>query len=494
MPNKPTTLLVMAAQVCAIAGLWALCFATPTGAQPQPTPAAPTADLVLFKFDTAADAANWSNLEVLDPKTKQPKEPATKAELADDGGKKALKITFAGGNFPMVTNPTLPQMEFHAYKALAVDFTVTRPCLVGFRVRQEKGDFEKTEFLQPGTTTVMAALVDRWMQLVPTKDSKILGFDLYMWAPHPGEFALVSNIRLTMTPAPPDPPWGPFAITRPDGTKGQAEFKVLGTPMTCTCIADLSAKLKDKRVQQQSKSLAEIETDFRQKLEELKKAEPGAVLALLRDGEKAWDPQNADKVYSGWRDAYINGHGPDGERDRASKTGLRSWSEMFMRHRSRIMQVDVSSIPAGAKILAAQLVLTRGNMIPAEKLAADPHADTITKPNLWVAEACNREWDEAEVNAYQYAKDKFWKAISGTYFGDDPDFLPLFLAYGPSQGNVSGWDFTEAVKYWADGKNPNHGFFFHGDSQDYWAGSTPTRESENIKARPLLMVIYAPKP
>ena len=258
MPNKPTTLLVMAAQVCAIAGLWALCLAAPAVAQAPPTPGTPP-DLVLFKFDIAADAANWSNLEVLDPKTKQPKEPATRAELADDGGKKALKITFAGGNFPMVTNPTLQQMDYHAYKALAVDFTVTRTCLVGFRVRQEKGDFEKTEFLQPGTTTVMAALVDRWMQLVPTKDSKLLGFDLYLWAPHQGETMLVSNIRLTMTPAPPDAPWGPFAITKPDGTKGQAEFKVLGTPMTCTCIADLSAKLKDKWVQRQSKSLAQIE-------------------------------------------------------------------------------------------------------------------------------------------------------------------------------------------------------------------------------------------
>jgi hypothetical protein len=94
------------------------------------------------------------------------------------------------------------------------------------------------------------------------------------------------------------------------------------------------------------------------------------------------------------------------------------------------------------------------------------------KANLWVAEACNRDWDEASANCY----------------GKDPDFWPVFLAHGPAGGGVvSVWDFTGAVKFWQDGKRPNHGFFLHGDSNDYMR--MYTHRAREIKQRPALLLI-----
>jgi hypothetical protein len=75
--------------------------------------------------------------------------------------------------------------------------------------------------------------------------------------------------------------------------------------------------------------------------------------------------------------------------------------------------------------------------------------------------------------------------------GDDPDFLPTFLAYGPGQGKVNGWDFTEAVRYWTGGTHPNHGFMLHGDSHDYMIAHA--REAKDVKDRPAVLVIYEPR-
>ena len=69
----------------------------------------------------------------------------------------------------------------------------------------------------------------------------------------------------------------------------------------------------------------------------------------------------------------------------------------------------------------------------------------------------------------------------------------MFLTHGPAGGGaVSVWDFGEAVKFWLDGKHANHGFFLHGDSNDYMRMNTP--RAKDLKQRPALMVIYEPKP
>jgi hypothetical protein len=77
------------------------------------------------------------------------------------------------------------------------------------------------------------------------------------------------------------------------------------------------------------------------------------------------------------------------------------------------------------------------------------------------------------------------------HWGDDPDFRPIFLAYGPGGVKACVWDFTEAVRYWTDGKHSNHGFMLHGDSHDYLSGHS--REAKALKDRPAVLVVYEPK-
>jgi hypothetical protein len=79
-----------------------------------------------------------------------------------------------------------------------------------------------------------------------------------------------------------------------------------------------------------------------------------------------------------------------------------------MRHRSPLMRVDLSSIPTGATILAAHLVV-----IGAEKYLDDRNPEK--KPTIWVAEPCNRPWAEYEVNAFEYAR-----AGEGEHLGPSP--------------------------------------------------------------------------
>jgi hypothetical protein len=150
------------------------------------------------------------------------------------------------------------------------------------------------------------------------------------------------------------------------------------------------------------------------------------------------------------------------------------------------MYVDLSSVPPGSSVLAARLVVVRAN----DKVS-DEH-DSSKKPTMWVVEPCNRPWEEYEVNAFEYARDKFWREVGGmAWGGDDPDFWPTFLAYGPGRGKVTDWDFTEAVRFWSDGKHANHGFMLHGDSNDYMIAHS--REAKEVRDRPAVLLVYEPK-
>ena len=154
-----------------------------------------------------------------------------------------------------------------------------------------------------------------------------------------------------------------------------------------------------------------------------------------------------------------------------------------MRHRTPLLRVDLSSIPTGSEIMAARLIVVRASEINEQR---DPEKN----PTMWVVEPCNRPWRENEVNAYEYARDRFWKEIGGYSWGDDPDFLPILLAHGPSQGKVNAWDFAEAVRFWTDGKHANHGFMLHGDAKDYMMAHS--RTAAEIEDRPAVLVIYEP--
>jgi hypothetical protein len=433
---------------------------------------------MLFDFETP-DISAWKNIptpNAADTDKKKREEPPAKIEHE----KGQLKITFDGGEWPTIGAAPPAEIPWQEFRSFHAQVTAPRACVVGFRIMQEKssrgGDWEEsvsrwdsTHFLQPGKNIIEASLIAHEKSVLPESRGKITSIEIYMYEPEKGESLLVDNIQLH-----------PEALMATP--KQNAPFKVLGTDLEVKSVDEL-LKIKGKTwVKTEPRTVEKVDADFRAKFEELKKANPTARIAIFRDGEKGWDPANPDKAYDGWRDAHVNSHGPDGNLDGiAAKTGKHPYSEMFMRHRSRIMKIDVSVIPPNSTILAAELCMVR--------IADDKGGE---KPTMWVAEACNRDWDEAEVNGYQFAKNKFWKAVGGMHYGDDPDFLNLYLAHGPSNAKVATWDFTEAVKYWTNPANKNFGFFWHTTPDDFCQGGTPTRETRKIEDRPALRVIYVP--
>jgi hypothetical protein len=329
----------------------------------------------------------------------------------------------------------------------------------------------KTEFLKPGKNTVTGIIHDSNNYSINEKNGKVVRFEIFMYNPHDGETLYVDDIRLS--------------TAKEEPAKAVTTFRVLGTDLEVSGVKELGQKLKERWTKPENKTLEQVEGEFKSLYDELGKQHPGAVLAVFRDGDKGYDPANPDKVYAGWKDAYWSSHGPDGMTiERSTNMGRESGHEIFMRHRSPLMQVDLGSIPKGSEILAARLIIIRDHDKPVKEHNPE-------QPNLWVVEPCNRPWEEYEVNAYEYARDKFWKAIGGMYYGDDPDFLPLYLAHGPSQGKVNYWDLTHAVRFWTDGKHANHGFMLHGDAGD-WLPRAHSREAKEVKDRPAVWVIYEP--
>jgi hypothetical protein len=451
-----------------------------------PEPKAAPGEALLFDFETPADLKAWSNLELPDPRQK---EPPARIELATENatrGKHSLKITFAGGRWPTITTTQVPE-DWMPYWTFRADVTASRHCLIGFTVLQEKSQrgggwdptvsrWTKTEFLKPGQNTVTGTIHDSNNYSINNKLGKVVRFEIFMYNPHEGESIYVDNIRLSAVKE-----VRPKVITR---------FPVLGTDLVVSNeisgVRELGLKLKERWTRPEKKTLEQVEGEFRLLYDELKKKHPRAVLAVFRDGEKGYDPSNPDRVYAGWKDAYWSSHGPDGMTvERSTNTGRQSGHEIFMRHRSPLMRVDLASIPQGAAILASRLIIIRDHDKPVKEHNPD-------QPNMWVVEPCNRPWEEYEVNAYEYARDKFWKAIGGMEYGDDPDFLPVYLAHGPSQGKLNSWDFTHAVRFWTDGQHRNHGCMLHGNAGD-WFPHAHSREARALKDRPAVLVIYEPR-
>jgi hypothetical protein len=439
----------------------------------------------LFDFETPADLEAWSNLILPDARQQ---EPPAKIELSGEHatrGEHSLKISFAGGRWPTVTTTAVPG-DWMPYWTFKADVTASRPCVVGFTVLQEKSRrgtgwdpvvsrWARTAFLQPGKNTVVGILHDSNNYSINTKQGKVVRLEIFMYKPHKGESIYVDNIRISTAKEEP-----PKTITK---------FPVLGTDLVVSGeisgVRELGMKLKDRWRKPEEKTLAQVEAEIRAAYDRLKDKHPGAVLAHFRDGEKGFDPGHPARVFAGWKDAYWSSHGPDGATvERAENLGHHDSHEIFMRHRSPLMRVDLASIPTGSKILAAWLLVVRGDYQAGKEHGPD-------RPNMWVVEPCNRPWEEYEVNAYEYAHDKFWKEIGGWQYGADPDFEPAYLAHGPSQGKVNTWNFTHAVRYWTDGKHANHGFMLHGDAGD-WLGRAYSREAAKVKDRPAMWVIYEP--
>ncbi|HVE43149.1 MAG TPA: DNRLRE domain-containing protein [Planctomycetota bacterium] len=418
-------------------------------------------------LDKALEAGAWANLE-------GSKEPKVTVERTSEG---ALRITFAGGRWPTIATSAVPD-DWTPWKSFAAEVTVGRDCLVGFQAVQEKSRrdagwdaaisrWARTSFLKAGRNDLRLSLEDpsgNGYGLNPQKYGKVTALEIFFYAPHAGETMTVSGFRLLREKTPSSSP--------------SVRFKVAGTSMETANIRELAKTLKDQWTKPEPRTVDQIERDFEAEFARIKREHPKARFAKFREGEAG---------YKGWQDAHINSHGPDtNTEERAKNTGKGETEEAFMRHRSLIMKVDLTSIPKGSEILAARFILVAAD-VQFEK-GRDPRVDA----NLWVAEPCNRPWVENEVNAYEYAKDKFWKAVGGMSYGEDPDFHPVYLAYGPGNAPVSSWDFKEAVRFWTDGAHENHGFFLHGDSFHYM-GRAYCRESKEIRNRPALLVVYEPK-
>jgi hypothetical protein len=444
----------------------------------------PRADRMLYDFEEADEAARWTAYEL----TKE-KEPPVRVEQAAG----ALKLTFEGGFWPAVSSTRIAVPgDWKEFQTLLADVTVERRCLVGFRVLQEKsGDpetikkhdgrawWDRTALLEPGRNEIRVVIHENGYGIRPNFGA-VVRFAIYAYKPEPGLAVVVDNIRLS--PEWPEPknigyfsPYSQDGFSTPKArafaaTRKLPAFRVVGTDLDVADVRELAKGRKDSWTPPKETTLETVESALRELHDALRKDHPGAVLAVLRDGENG---------YEGWRDSFMSSHGPDGPNEwRTRSHGKHESLEAFMRHRSVLMKVDLAPIPPKSKIQAARLLLTR----------TDPKLPA--KPNYWIAEPCMRPWVEDEVNGYEYAKGKLWKAVNGTYYGDDPDFLPLFLAHGPSGAPVNVWDFTEAVRFWTDGTQENHGFMLHGDSSDYM--KVYSREAKDVKKRPALAVIYVP--
>ena len=462
-------------------------------------------DAVLFDF-AKESAADWAPVKLPDVKADS---PAPTVEIIKAGDPvsgtmtKSLRLTFQGGDWPVVGTTKVPVAgNWKEFQTLKADLWADRPSVAYFRIAQGKPDekgrqpgWEKTMILPTGRSEVVLGIRRGISQAVldPGKGD-VASFGIGAFHPEKGQTLVVSNLRLSPD-WPPPPTTGWLTPYNHDGysaafaqeyrkTGKLPVFKVLGTDLEVSGCEELAKLLKDKWVNPEAKTIDQVEAEFKAGYEKLKADHPKAVLATLRDGEKGVDPANPDKAYAGWQFVYISCHGPDGPNEGREKTPPKyDTVEAFMRHRSPLLQADLSVIPKGAGILAARLVLTRMQA---------PDMKPPEKPNLWVAEPCARAWDPAAANGYFYAPGKLWKAVSGLYYGEDPDYWPVFLLHGPvSGGPVSVWDFTEALRFWTDGKHENHGFFFYGDSGYYMRIFTPLHT--DVKLRPAILVVYDPK-
>ena len=441
---------------------------------------------VLFDFETEADLAAWSFLKLEDAKLPGAGDPEVKLSLSTEGatsGRKALKLTFAGGRTPTITTSS-PVADWTRYRAFRADVTASRTCLVVFRALNETSKrgrsynegvsrWEKAARVEKGANTVVG--------FMPRGKGyqKVVTFEIYMVNPKPGESITVDNIRLdTVRPKVATPFTG--------GRRRLAEkFKVLGTNLEVWDVNELADKLKDTWTKPEDRSAAEVEATFRAEYEKIKTGHPKAVLVMLRDGQKGYDPAQPDKPFAGWTDAGTPSHLPMGLTLACFRNaGKSARIETCFRNRPGFLRVDLSSIPAGAKILAARLIVVR---------AVNIGSGWETKPTMFAVEPCRRAWKETEVNVFEYAKDRFWSDYGAGTWGEDGDCTAVILAHGPSNGVASSWDFTHAVRWWTTDGHANHGFILHGAPKYVDYLNIVTREHTDIGKRPAVMVVYEPK-
>ncbi|MCH2176266.1 MAG: DNRLRE domain-containing protein [Lentisphaeria bacterium] len=407
-------------------------------------------------------------------------------------GQQSMKLSFKQGRLPTVYSEAITIVDWEGFKTLLADIYLERDALVIFRVMQERstrdnhwdgymGRYERAALMKKGHHTLVSILTKRHSKF-NIKNGKVLRFEIGLYDAMDGDMLFIDHIRLSKN-LPPKESWPLTQLDEYFPTNGTL-FKVLGTDSQVKNYEDLVAKHQGTWQQPPEKSREEIEQEFRDKLRVYQKKHPEAQLVFLRNGAKV--SSGSDEVYQGWDDTYITCHEPE---SMLLQTGLQNFGnhpkyEIFMRHRVALMRANLSPIPQGAKILEAGLLISR--------TAQEEPSRTHRNENLWFMELCNRPWVEGEVHAHQYARYKYWNNYSGRQWdGDDPDSLPIFASYGPGQGQNNQWDFTAAIQYWVEEKQPNHGFWLYGDSKD-WMLKAHYSESPEEGKRPALAIIYVP--
>ena len=438
-------------------------------------------DIVFGDFENEKDLSSWK-AGFYDASSKEKPPVLSLSTENATSGSNSLKVTFDDGLFPMISTKTIPSANYiYSFKSISFDLTADFDTMVGIKMIQDKkSPFDTRVLVKKGLTklNVTPSPLPAWDRCgsVDPNGGPVTELQIYFFKPNKGASVFIDRLRLQEK------------IRKKDISNGEhpikawykSTFTVLGGKSDAPVdLKTLRNNLNNDFYEKQlgAKTPDEIEKLIRVNYSEIKKTKPEAVLSILRDGEKGLDPKLPTKEYKGWKNAYISTHSPDSGMTIAARTG--GGCELFMRHRVQLFCADTSSIPAGSEILSAYFVLNSNKDSPGG--------------SLLIAEAINRNWNESEVTAYTYDKDKFWTSVGGLCkTGDDPDCLPLILAYGYRKDKVSGWDFTEAVKYWTSGKNANNGFFFPClDGLDYC--SVSTTGAKNIKDRSALYVIYLPK-
>lgn len=476
--------------------------------------AAVAQDKMLFDFEDAATLSDWKALE---SSAISKEEPAAKVEFVAEqatSGKSSLKITFAGGKMPGIATAAIPLPDWKPPLAsFLADVTADRDCIAIFRAITETyegkdGDarlYVKVARLQKGPNKVSDSLFPPkyggYFCLGP-KTGKIVSFEIRLYQPAKDQVLYVDNIRLSSEQVEATPFFqlhvddlGGKLATYKSAAVLDRKIKVLGGKDEYASVVEMAKANADKWVEPKERTIQEVEADFAKRLDAFKADHPSARLAILRDGQKGLDASAPEKAFDGWRDAYIGVPQPGNAMfgALAQPGGKGTTIEFAFRSRCPLMQCDLSAIPKGSKVLAAEFVATRIVKPDREKLKGPWAINSPYKPTFWVFEPCNRPWVEAEMNIAQYADGKYWKNAGGMHWaGDDPDFLPLVIASGQSGATVCTWDFTRAVEWWVGGKQPNYGFAFYPVTGYLDFGRFYSRENKNPLIRPLLMVIYAP--
>jgi hypothetical protein len=462
---------------------------------------------VLFDFKDDRSLKGWA--QYLPEKARVPghKEPPVKIELArnpEAPERSSLKLTYAGGRFPTVATRS-PVEDWTGWRTFKAEVSAPRRCVAAFRVvgldDERHHGWAKLALLEKGRNVVVDYAPAYGQQFGPqVKKGAATQFEILMYAPHDGESLWVHDVRLaTEAPRITTPyhgdhvrmgdvvrPWAPLReLPRVE------KIRVLGLDTPISSVADFGKQMTAKWTPPLDRTVAQVEADFQALHQRLSKDHPRAVAAIFRNGQTGYDPAAPDRVFAGWTCTGTAAHGPNAvqleimNNERTPSASDRM--EMSLRGRPALLRCDLSSIPRSSNVLAARLLVVRATPVPKDWDSRRPY---------FVAEFCNRPWKESEVNVFEYAKDRFWQELLGmNWHGDDPDFLPLIIAHGPSQQTTSVWDFTEAVKWWTAGKQPNQGFTLNNATYELSLRDgliAYTSRAKDVRLRPAMMVIYEP--